>query len=179
MASPPGWFAKSVTTSPPPKFPASFYHSVNVSCYAAVSSSFPIFWPGALCLHHSSGNIFIGFRRSRNMSQSHLAGFCSQTPSPDPHPLQNGLTPMASAAVCCTYRLFSLSPAPLCGPCAWTEGRGSSGQKDVATALSTHPRCDPCHCLPPPAALGSNPPLAWLPGKSTLLQLTASCSQYT
>lgn len=93
------------------------------------------------------------------MSQGHLARFYSQTPSPDPYPLQDDLTPMASAStVCCIYRLPSLSPVPLCGPCAWTEGRGSSRQKEVATALSTHPRYDLCHCLPPPAALRSDLP---------------------
>lgn len=160
----------------PPRQPLPFCQCLLL-CYRLFF--IPDFLAWCLCLHHSSGNIFIGFRRSRSMSQDHLAGFYSQTPLPDPYPLQGGLTPMASAAVRCTYRLLSLSPAPLCGPCAWTEERGSSGQKDVATTLSTHPRCDPHHCLPPPAALRSNPPLAWPPGESTLLQLTASCSQYT
>lgn len=57
MASPTGWFAKSVTTCPPPSQPLPFcQHLCGLTSSLRSSANL---WPGALYLHHSSGDIFI------------------------------------------------------------------------------------------------------------------------
>lgn len=74
---------------------------------------------------------------------------------------------MTSAVLCCGETDSPVCLQLLCGPCTWTEGREFFGQKGLAASVSTHPTHSH-YCLPPPAALASNPHPAWLPGESAV-----------
>lgn len=162
LASSAGWFAKTVITRPSPT-----PHPQPLSFCQHLSA-----WRPSLLSQFLSWCSVPSFLRAHfhqvSEEQKHALRSPSFMPHPDTPPSPGHSCPLdVCHSLLWGNRLRSLSPAPLRGPCTWTEGREFFGQKGLATSISAHPTHSH-YCLPPPAALVSNPHPAWLPGEVTV-----------